>query len=207
MGISDGKRFGGRLALAASVAVAAGLAPSAVGAQDQEEQPAWIKVCNPDPDTGMQGCLVVQQLFTSNGIFIASADIRWLEGGDQIVFVAAVRPGMLLTPGVRVQIDDDEPMDIPYEVCYDSPLDRCYARVEVDEAFVDRLKAGGQVNLLTISYDDGQTLSFPMTLAGFTAAYDGEPTDADAAEAALTENQETADAARQRLIDLQQEAQ
>jgi hypothetical protein len=88
-------------------------------------------------------------------------------------------------------------------VCYASPLNRCYARVEIDAAFVDRLKAGSEMALLAISYENGQTLSFPMTLAGFTAAYEGPATDIGAAEAALADDRAAADEARQRLIDLQ----
>lgn len=200
-----------RLTAAASALALIGLGPAL--AQDEApaaegESPRWIKVCNPDPESGQEGCLVVQQVFAGNGTFIASADIRWLVEPDgapprQIVFVAAVPAGMLIQPGVRLQIDDNPPTDIPFEVCYASPLNRCYARVEVDTAFVERFKAGNEMSLLTISYENGRTLSFPMTLAGFTAAYEGEATDLGDAEAALADDRAAADAARQRLIDLQ----
>jgi invasion protein IalB len=113
---------------------------------------------------------------------------------------------MLIQPGVRVQIDDNTPTDIPFEVCYAAPLNRCYARVEINQAFVDQLKAGNEMSLLAISYENGRTLSFPMSLAGFTAAYDGEPTDLGDAEAALADDRAAADEARQRLIDMQNEA-
>ncbi|MCW5696546.1 MAG: invasion associated locus B family protein [Bauldia sp.] len=197
-----------RLTAAASALVLIGLGPALAQGQAQSESPRWIKVCNPDPESGLEGCLVVQQIFAANGSFIASADVRWLvpdNGGTptQIVFVAAVPAGMLIQPGVRIEIDSNTVTDIPFEVCYAAPLNRCYARVEINAEFVNRLKAGNEMSLLAISYENGRTLSFPMTLAGFTAAYDGAPTDLGAAEAALANDRAAADAARQRLIDLQ----
>jgi hypothetical protein len=76
----------------------------------------------------------------------------------------------------------------------------------VNTDFINSLKRGRQLTLMAINYDNGQTLSFPMTLTGFTAAYDGDPTDVNAAAAQLTSDRSQADAARQRLICLQNPA-
>ena len=78
--------------------------PTATGPAVSPEAP-WVKLCNADPNTKKELCLVIQELRADTGQFIASATIRQITGDPKRSFIAAVPPGMLLQPGLRAQID------------------------------------------------------------------------------------------------------
>ena len=112
---------------------------------------AWVKVCAPDPTTNKQLCQVIQQLAADTGQFIASVNIKTLEGEPKIVFAAAMRmptSGVLVAPGMRAQIDGGKQYEVKYSICYP---DVCYADMEVDDTFITALKAGGQLTLIALT--------------------------------------------------------
>ncbi|WP_421723710.1 invasion associated locus B family protein [Bauldia sp.] len=157
-----------RLLPAALVAVAAPL-----GVQAQEApagQPAWVKICSPTPVGGQNFCVTIQEIKAETGQFIASAAIREISGEESKSLVVAVPVGMMIQPGLRAQIDNNEQTELQYGVCL---RNACYAELEVGTDFIDGLKRGGQLSLITVN-TDGNPVTFPMTLVGFTAAYEGE---------------------------------
>jgi hypothetical protein len=111
---------------------------------------------------------------------------------------------MLLQPGLRVQIDDQPPTDVKYGICFPNA---CYAEVEVNDEFVTKLKAGGKLTITTLN-QQAKPVNFPMTLAGFTKAYDGKGLDQAAQQARESELADAlarrAENARQKLIEQQQ---
>lgn len=197
-----------------AVATVAILAP--LGASAQEADPAaappaaggpdspWAKLCNTDPATGKELCLTIQEIRADTGQFIASATIRTIAGEAKKSLITAVPPGMLLQPGLRIQIDDAQQVEVKYGICFPNA---CYGELEVDDAFITKLKAGGKLTLTTLN-QQAKPVNFPMTLAGFTKAYDGSGLDQAAQQ---TRESELADAlarraenARQKLIEQQQ---
>ena len=194
------------------LAVAAFAIGVPLGASAQEGEAAapptpeapWAKLCNVDPSTGKELCLTLQEIRADTGQFIASATIRTIAGEAKKSLITAVPPGMLLQPGLRVQIDDAAPTDIKYGICFPNA---CYAELEVDDEFVAKLKAGGKLTITTLN-QQAKPVNFPMTLSGFTKAYDGKGLDQAAQQARESELADAlarrAENARQKLIEQQQ---
>ncbi len=194
-----------------SLAVAAFAIGIPLGANAQEGEAAaptpeapWAKLCNADPATGKELCLTIQEIRADTGQFIASATIRTIAGEAKKSLITAVPPGMLLQPGLRVQIDDQPPTDIKYGICFPNA---CYAELEVNDDFVTKLKAGGKLTITTLN-QQAKPVNFPMTLAGFTKAFDGKGLDQAAQQARESELADAlarrAENARQKLIEQQQ---
>jgi invasion protein IalB len=167
-------------------------------------QPAWVKLCNTDPASKKELCLTLQELRAETGQFIASATLRQVSGDDKISFIAAVPPGMLIQPGLRVQIDTGKQYPLKYGICYPNA---CYGELEVDADFVNALRKGKQLVLTTLN-QQAKGVAFPMTLTGFGKAYDGKGLDA-AGQAQRQDDlnkalQARAEEARKKLIQQQQ---
>jgi invasion protein IalB len=167
-------------------------------------QPAWVKLCNTDPASKKVLCLTLQELRAETGQFIASATLRQISGDDKISFIAAVPPGMLIQPGLRVQVDSGKQYPVKYGICYPNA---CYGELEVDADFVAALKKGKQLVLTTLN-QQAKGVAFPMTLTGFGKAYDSKGLDA-AGQAQRQEElnkalQARAEEARKKLIQQQQ---
>lgn len=177
-------------------------APPAAPAAPVES--AWTKLCNTDAATKKELCLVIQELKADNGQFVASATLRQVTGEDGISFIAAVPPGMLIQPGLRAQIDDGKQYELKYGICFPNA---CYAELPVNADFVKALKAGNRLTIITVT-PEAKGVTFPMTLAGFTRAFDGPGLDAAAAAARQDELNKAlqlrAEEARRKLIEQQQ---
>lgn len=197
-----------------AVATVAIVAPLGASAQEAEAPAAapppggpespWAKLCNTDPATGKELCLTIQEIRADTGQFIASATIRTIAGDAKKSLITAVPPGMLLQPGLRIQIDDQPQVEVKYGICFPNA---CYGELEVDDAFVTKLKAGGKLTLTTLN-QQAKPVNFPMTLAGFTKAFDGKGMDQAAQQARESELADAlarrAENARQKLIEQQQ---
>ena len=179
------------------------VAPVTATAQETPDTP-WTKLCNTDPATSKELCLVIQELKADTGQFIASATIRQVTGDAKISFIAAVPPGMLIQPGLRVQIDQGKQYDIKYGICFPNA---CYAELEVNTDFVAAMKGGNQLTITTVT-PQAKGVNFPMSLVGFTKTYDSKGLDAAAAKARQDELnkalQARAEEARKKLIEQQQ---
>jgi invasion protein IalB len=129
----------------------------------------WLKVCDPLPD-GQEAC-IMRQVVLANGQFLGSFLLRDDPGQEsRLLAVAAVPLGVLLPFGLTWQIDGAKPIRVPYMLC--DPTS-CATQLVINEAYVNSLKAGGTLKL-TAKNRQNQDLTIDITLAGFTAAYDGE---------------------------------
>lgn len=162
----------------------------------------WNKFCNPDPISQEEGCVVVFRAYQEDRMIGQISLSYLLSEPDNIVLSITVPIGVLLAPGIQLKIDEREPAGAPYVIC--DPT-YCYSESEVDAAFINTLKAGGEltVSFLVPDFENGgaQQLDLPVTLIGFTAAFDGEGRTPEEAQAL----QDRAEAARQRLIEQQQQ--
>lgn len=164
-----------------------GAATLAGGAQAQQQQRApagggqgiqtvpgeWFKVCSKQGDNDIcntQFTLVAdtRQLITALNLIEVSGQV------NQKVIQAVVPTGRVIPAGVQVKIDDASPATLNYSVCFQ---DRCIAEAELTDDLVNRMKRGQQMNVTSINFQR-QPNPVPITLSGFTAAYDGDPTDA-----------------------------
>ncbi|MDP2618744.1 MAG: invasion associated locus B family protein [Hyphomicrobiales bacterium] len=144
----------------------------AAGAEEAKGT-AWIKLCTTDEETKKEQCLVTQELRDGNsGELLASGSVR-IAADQKTLLIFAVPIGVLLPPGVRIQIDNDKPTVAPYTICFPQA---CVVRMEVDDAFVANMKRGSQMTVSVLNAER-KALGFPLTLVGFTKAYDGPPLD------------------------------
>jgi invasion protein IalB len=200
------------LAFAAAAASAQEAAPAAgapaANAPATAEQPAsgWVKLCGKDPKATKEICFVQRELRTDSGQFLASAGIRGVEGEARKILLVQTPVGMLIQPGMRVQVDKGKQEAAKYTICFPNA---CFAELAVDDAFVASLKKGGELILTTLN-QQAKAVNFKLSLSGFTAAYDGPAIDTAALQRQQqelqAELQRKAKEAQQKLIDAQQDA-
>ncbi|MBA5776793.1 invasion associated locus B family protein [Stappia sp. F7233] len=200
--------FKQRLAAWGVASIAAlGMAAGANAQTAQEVQPdaesPWVKVCNTDQKAKKDVCLITQELRTDTGQFLASVAIREISGEARKTLLIAVPPGMLIQPGLRVQVDAGKQTEAKYGICFPNA---CYSELVIDGGFVDSMKKGGKLILTTLN-QQAKAVPFELSLIGFTKIYDGAPIDAAALrqkeQKLQSELQKRAEEARQKLIDKQ----
>ncbi|SNZ07635.1 invasion associated locus B family protein [Cohaesibacter gelatinilyticus] len=133
----------------------------------------WVKICSPDPKSKKNLCMIAQELRAETGQFLASVAVREIEGKKRKSVVIAITPGMLLQPGLSVQIDKGKQNKGAYGICFPNA---CYAEIVVDANYIAQMKKGSKLSLTTLN-QQAQPVRFDMTLSGFTAAYDGPSLD------------------------------
>jgi invasion protein IalB len=176
--------------------------PEAPAAATEVEQPGWEKVCGVVNEA--QECHISRRRLAATGQAIAQFMI--IERADKKLVQIAVPPVALIQPGIQLRIDDAEPMGVKYVVCTPG---ECLALGEINNEVIAALKGGGEL-IITMLNPQGQQVNFDISLAGFTASYDGpgiDPAQAEAQQQQLEEElRRRADAARQQLLDAQQQS-
>jgi invasion protein IalB len=200
-----------RWLLPAAAAMAVGAAGVTPAQAQQDFGGGWNKFCSTDAQ-GRQGCSVVYQLLTESGQFVAQISVNQVTGQEQIIFSIWIRTNVLIEPGISVRVDQGTQGAIPYVLC-DPNI--CIGEAQVDVNFVNSLKRGGTLMVSTVAPaadapEGVRQQNYPITLRGFTAAYDGPgltPAQAQARRDELNQAlQDRAEQARQRLIDAQRQA-
>ncbi len=178
-------------------------APAADGAAAATPGSPWIKECGQDPQSKKKLCITSQELRAETNQFIASMQLRKLEGDPKMALTAIVLTGQLIQPGLLVQVDQNKPVPLKYVIC-DPTV--CYAQAEIDDSFTNAMKKGSKVAAITMN-PQGKPMVFPFALTGFTKTFEGEGLDRAAGKArrdALQEQlQKNAEENRQKLIDQQ----
>lgn len=176
-------------------------APGAPAEAAPIEQPEWEKVCGTVNE--QQECHTSRRRVAATGQAIAQFMI--IERGDKQLLQVAVPPVALIQPGIQIKIDTSEPVGIKYVVCTPG---ECLALGEINAEMIAALKRGSEV-VITMLNPQGKPVNFDISLAGFTASYDGsgiDPAEAEARQQQLEEElRRRADAARQQLLDAQQQ--
>lgn len=184
------------------------------GALSQETKPAapqaasagpsansWFKLCEVDPRSKAKLCTLNFNLIDNKGAAIAQARILEQAGASQKGFSFALPPGLLIQPGMRIQIDGAKTGTAKFQLCSQRA---CFAEARFDKGFISNLKRGNEMKVIGIN-QAGKQVEFPITLSGFTAAYDGPAIDPKAlakAEETLQDRlQRKADEARKNLLE------
>jgi invasion protein IalB len=190
-------RLPGRLAAVALLA-ALGLGTPGVLAQQSQEAPEEAPTTQPPPPSGAgeappelemterqfqdwvlrcgrseQGpevCEMQQQQTDSEGRTVMAVAVGTVPGSSDVGLLIILPLGILLPPGVSLQIDGGADVPLQVERC-----ERQGCRIErlVEPALLNRLKAGREAKVFFEAYDpEGQLrrLGVPISLLGFTAA-------------------------------------
>lgn len=147
-----------------------------------------------------------RELRTDSGQFMASAGVREVKGEARRILLVQTPVGMLIQPGMRVQVDKGKQDAAKYTICFPNA---CFAELPIDDAFVASMKKGGELILTTLN-QQAKGVSFKLSLKGFTTAYDGPAIDTAALQRQQqqlqSELQRKAKEAQQKLIDAQKNA-
>lgn len=181
-------------------------------AQDAPEQPPsspWIKVCNTNPQTNAEACVVTQELRAETGQPIAVVTLQIGQDGKYGLGVV-VPIGFVLPPGIGLNVDGAEVGKAGYTICIPPASNQpsvCLAQAAVNEDFVASLKKGNKLDLVVVNPQQRQ-IPISLSLAGFSKAFDGPGVDRAAAEAQRKQLsdalQKSAEEARKKLIEQQQ---
>jgi invasion protein IalB len=157
----------------APAAPAGGAAPAEGGDKAAAAQPNWVKICNTDPTAKKEVCLISRDVRTDTGQNVASVAIRQITGENKRFFLAAVPPGLLIQPGVRIAVDQNTPATGKYSICFPNA---CYAEVEINDAFFKNMQKGNNLVVQAMN-QQAKTINFPVSLGGFSKAVEGPAMD------------------------------
>jgi invasion protein IalB len=167
----------------------------------------WVKFCGKSQETGnKQVCVVTKDGKLENGMPVAIVQLFEPEGQQKVLRVT-VPLGMQLQHGTRIILDQDQPMQSPFKICF--PVG-CMSDYPVTDDMVTKMKKGKTITVQAINMQ-GTPISLPMPLADFGKALDGPPTDPKVFEAQQKKLQEElqkkAEEARKKLEAQQPSAQ
>ncbi|MCP4620054.1 MAG: invasion associated locus B family protein [Bradyrhizobium sp.] len=163
----------------------AGGAPTAqapaAGAQQPPEQQIqliyapWTKFCLKGQEAGAkQVCFTGKDGRIESGQPVIAAVIIEPEGEPKKILRVTLPLGMQLVHGTRIIIDNNQPQQSPYVICFQNG---CMSDYEATPETIAALKKGQTLVVQAIN-SNGAPLTLPLPLAGeFAKAYDGPPTD------------------------------
>lgn len=134
----------------------------------------WTKVCQKGPEAGAkQVCVTGRDGRVESGMPVAAAMLIEPEGEPRKVLRITLPLGMALPPGTRAVIDQGQPMQAPYVICFQNG---CVSDYEASQELVNNMKKGTGLVLQGVN-GGGQAISLMVPLADFAKAYDGPPID------------------------------
>jgi invasion protein IalB len=167
----------------------------------------WTKICGKDQQpNAKEVCLVIKEARLETGQFVAGAVLVEPEGDPKKMLRVTLPLGMQLQQGTRVIIDQSNPLQRPYVICFPNG---CMSDYDADAEMVGKLKKGQGLVVQAINAG-GQPISLSLPLADFAKAYDGPPTDPKVLEEQQKKLQEElqkkAEEARKKLENQQPQA-
>jgi invasion protein IalB len=175
--------------------------------QDQQVQliySPWTKFCLKGQDTNAkQVCFTGKDGRIESGQPVVAAVIIEPEGEPKKVLRVTLPLGMQLVHGTRIIVDQNQPQQSPYVICFQNG---CMSDYEATADTLANMKKGTQLVVQAINAN-GQALTLGLPLGDFAKAFDGPPTDPKVFEEQQKKLQEElqkrADDARKRLEEQQ----
>jgi invasion protein IalB len=154
-------------------------APEAQQPATEAQQPQliyspWTKFCLKGQETNAQQvCFTGKDGRIESGMPVIAAVLIEPEGDSKKVLRVTLPLGMQLPQGTRVIVDQGQPMNAPYIICF---TNGCMADYEASAELIGKLKKGQGLVVQGIN-SQGQPISLVLPLTDFGKAYDGPPTD------------------------------
>jgi invasion protein IalB len=148
--------------------------PAAEAQQPQLIYSPWTKFCLKGQETNAQQvCFTGKDGRIESGMPVIAAVLIEPEGDSKKVLRVTLPLGMQLPQGTRVIVDQGQPMNAPYIICF---TNGCMADYEASAELIGKLKKGQGLVVQGIN-SQGQPISLVLPLTDFGKAYDGPPTD------------------------------
>jgi len=141
----------------------------------------WTKVCAASPAGNgapvRKVCFTSTDALTERGIPVVAAALIELEGEPTKLFRITLPFNVSLREGMRLIIDQNAPMPMPYTACMPiNPNMGCVAQFEGTPDLINQLKKGQTLTIQAVNLQN-QIASVPFALADFAKAAEGAPTD------------------------------
>jgi invasion protein IalB len=131
--------------------------------------PGWVARCSSASRDAPLECAVEQTaVLTKTGQLIVLLNIRVASDTRQPIAVIQLPLGLNLPAGAKLQVDDGKVSDLQIQTCEQRG---CYANSPIPADMLAAMKSGKQ---LKVSFQNlaKETITIPMPLADFAAAYD-----------------------------------
>jgi invasion protein IalB len=132
-------------------------------------QPGWIARCTSASREAPLECAIEQTaVLTKTGQLIVLVNIRIPSDTHAPVILVQLPLGLNLPVGAKLQVDDGKVIDLPIQTC---EARGCYASIPIAPDQLAAMKSGKQMK---VSFQNlaKETITIPMPLADFAAAYD-----------------------------------
>ena len=144
----------------------------------------WTKFCLKGQEANAkQVCFTGKDGRVESGQPVVAAVLIEPDGEPRKILRVTLPLGMSLQPGTRVIVDQGQPMQGPYVICFNNG---CMADYEASAELIANMKKGQGLVVQGIN-GAGQAISLVLPLNDFAKAYDGPPTDPKVFEAATEE--------------------
>jgi invasion protein IalB len=157
----------------------AGQGGAAQPAQPQDQQvqliyAPWTKFCLKGQDANAkQVCFTGKDGRIESGQPVVAAVIIEPEGEPKKILRVTLPLGMQLVHGTRIIVDNNQPLQSPYVICF---ANGCMSDYEATPELLASMKKGQNLVVQAINAN-GAPLTLPLPLGEFGKAYDGPPTD------------------------------
>jgi invasion protein IalB len=134
----------------------------------------WTKFCLKGQEANAQQvCFTGKDGRIESGMPVVAAVLIEPDGEPKKVLRVTLPLGMQLPPGTRVIVDQGQPMNAPYVICF---TNGCMADYEASSELIGKMRKGQGLVVQGVN-SQGQFISIPLPLVDFGKAYDGAPTD------------------------------
>lgn len=153
-------------ALAASLFLAAGTS-SASAATEGQKFGSWTVNC----EDGGKVCHIAQRLVSKQDdrtlISVGIGKVHGPNGATASQMIIVVPLGILLPQGLTLQVDQGQAVKLPFLQCVPHG---CRTVVTLEAEGLQKLQAGSEAKF-TYFLPNGQPMTLPISLSGFTAGY------------------------------------
>ena len=144
-------------------------APNAAAAEGASAPPGWVARCSSASRGAPLECAIEQSaVLTKTGQLIVLINIRVSAETRAPIALVQLPLGLNLPAGAKIQVDDGKTSELQIQTC---EARGCYANLQISPDVLAALKSGKQ---LKVSFQNmaKETISIPMPLADFAAAYE-----------------------------------
>lgn len=160
--------------------------PTVVAVKPEPSQPDWTKVCGKDPGSGKEICYTTRDFVSDQGQPVLAVAVYDVKGEPAKMIRFLLPLGLLIQPGVRVQIDQGQGTEGRFALCFPNG---CFVEVPAKDTDIAALKKGTNLNV-SVQNQVANVVTFQVPLAGFAKGFDGPAIDPKVLEAQQKKLQE-----------------